>query len=186
VRLPSSMVPTWEKSPDVQMLGIELRLQERNSMTRTPFSTSRVSPSTGSSRGTQASLDVVEALFARKATRAAARAFLEWFRKKGGRCSPTEMSAFADRLASGGMSCRLARQNFYRTVLKRFVDYGLIALVPEYDGERRRIMAAYHAVTQPITTKRPPGPSLIQFAHMIGETWNRSFEDSCVEASIDS
>ena len=85
------------------------------------------------------------------------------------------MSAFADRLASGELGCRLARQNFYRTVLGQFLKYGLIALVPEYDGDRRRIVSSYHAVTQPITKKRPPGPSLIRLAHMIGETWNLHF-----------
>jgi hypothetical protein len=144
-------------------------------MTRTPFGVNRPPKQTGNSEE-RALLDVVEPLFARQGTRAAVGTFLRWFRAKGGRCSPSEMSGFADRLAAGGLGCRLARQNFYRTILKRFVDYGLIALVPEHDSERRRIVAAYHAVTQPITKKRPPGPSLIRLAYLVGEKWNLYFD----------
>jgi hypothetical protein len=60
--------------------------------------------------------------------------------------------------------------------LRKFVEYGLIALVPENDADRRRIVAAYHAVTQPITSKKPPGPSLIRLAYLVGEEWNVYFD----------
>lgn len=56
------------------------------------------------------------------------------------------------------------------------MEYGLIALVPENDADRRRIVAAYHAVTQPITSKKPPGPSLIRLAYLVGEEWNVYFD----------
>ena len=82
--------------------------------------------------------DVAEVLFVRNDTGAAAEVFLKWFRRRNGRCSRAEMSGFADLLASGRLGCKLARQNFYRTILHKFVKYGLVALVPEYDAPRRR------------------------------------------------
>ncbi|MDG6945959.1 MAG: hypothetical protein JRM91_04795 [Nitrososphaerota archaeon] len=116
--------------------------------------------------------DIVEMLFARRDSRDAARTFLRWLREGGGRRTGQEMSRFADELQSGRLGCRLSRVNFYGTVLRRFVELGLVAKDLSYDGERRRAVKAYRVVLQPVGRHRPLAPSLMYLAHVVSERWN--------------
>lgn len=118
--------------------------------------------------------DVVALLFSRKDSRRAARALLAWLKGKGGRCSKEEMSRFAHGLEAGE-PCRFSRTNFYRSVLRRFLDLGLIAELPEYDGRSRKIVKSYRVVYQPIPRHRPMSPSFAYVSHLICEAWNREF-----------
>ena len=119
--------------------------------------------------------DLVDMLFARDDSRSAARAFLSWLREKRGRCTSQEMSRFADELQSGRRGCRLSRVNFYGTVLRRFVDLGLVTKDLSYDSGSRRALKAYRIVVQPVGRHRPISPSLMYLAHVISERWNGEF-----------
>jgi len=117
--------------------------------------------------------DVAELLFQRQDSRRAAGAFLVWVKGKGGRCTAEEMSRFADELQSGRPGCRLSRVNFYGTVLRRFLDLGLVAKDLRYDPKTRRAVKAYRAVIQPVGRHRPLAPSLMYLVHLIGERCRR-------------
>lgn len=119
--------------------------------------------------------DLVDMLFSREDSRKAAGAFVTWLRGKGGRCSKGEMSRFSHDLASGRLGCRLSRTNFYKTVLGRFLDLGLVAEDLVYDAEERRAVNAYRVVVQPVGRHRPLAPSLMYLAHVVSERWNEEF-----------
>jgi hypothetical protein len=119
--------------------------------------------------------DLVDMLFAREDSKGAARAFLRWLRERHGRCTSQEMSRFADELQSGRLGCRLSRVNFYGTVLRRFVDLGLVTKDLTYDSGSRRAVRAYRIVIQPVGRHRPIAPSLMYLAHIISERWNGEF-----------
>ena len=116
--------------------------------------------------------DVVNLLFARSDSRRAARALLEMLRSKGGRCSKMEMSEFAKGLAAGD-PFKFSKTNFYKSILKRFVDLGFIAEAPCYDCASKRVIKSYLIVHQPIPVHRPMGPSFVYFSHLLCEGWNR-------------
>jgi hypothetical protein len=115
--------------------------------------------------------DVVSLLFRRRDSRRAARALLEMLRSKGGRCTAREMSEFARRLAIGD-PCKFSRTNFYRSILKRFVELGFIAELPYYNAVTKRVIKSYTIVHQPIGIRRPMGPSFVYYAHRVSEAWN--------------
>jgi hypothetical protein len=116
--------------------------------------------------------DLVSMLFSREDSRAAARAFVVWLRGKGGRCSKAELSRFTYELDAGRVGARLSRTNFYKTVLGRFLDLGLVAEDLVYDKEALKAVRAYRAVVQPVGSRRPLAPSLMYLAHVISERWN--------------
>jgi hypothetical protein len=117
--------------------------------------------------------DLVSMLFARQDSRLAARAFVSWLKGKNGRCSKSEMNRFSHDLASGRLGVRLSRTNFYKTILARFVDLGLVAEDLVYDPETRKAVKAYHVVVQPVSGRRPMSPSLLYLAHVVSERWNQ-------------
>ena len=118
--------------------------------------------------------DVVYMLFNRRDTRNAARAFLEWLKDNGRRCSKAQMNQFASTLASGNLGCRLSRTNFYKTVLHRLLELGLLGEGLEYDS-KRGTQKVYRAIIQPVGKRRPMAPSLTYLAHIVAEKWNEGF-----------
>jgi len=122
--------------------------------------------------------ELTEMLFARQDSRRAAKAFLGWLKERQSRCTCQEMSRFADELQSGRLGCRLSRMNFYGTVLKRFLDLGLVAKDLTYDSGRRKAIRAYRVVFQPVAKHRPLSPSLMYLAHVVSEMWNEQFAAS--------
>jgi hypothetical protein len=121
--------------------------------------------------------DISTVIFHTRTSREASRAFLTWLREREGRATKKEVSEFADALNKGELGpTRLSRSNFYASVLRTFVRVGLIAVVQEFDPERRRVRQVYHVLTQPIPERRPSGPSLILNAHLVAEIWNKQFE----------
>jgi hypothetical protein len=119
--------------------------------------------------------EVTTVLFHTKTSQEAAKVFLEWFRARAGRASREDVANFADSLESGEFGVSLSRSAFYANVLRSFVRTGLIALLPEFDHGRRRVIKVYRAVIQPIPLRRPPGPSLVYNAHIMSEKWNSQF-----------
>lgn len=117
--------------------------------------------------------DLVSMPFGREDSREAARAFAGWLRGRRGRCSKNDMSRFSYDLASGKTGVKLSRTNFYKTVLARFLDLGLVTEDLVYDREARKAVKAYGAVVQPGSRNRPMAPSLIYLARIIGERWNQ-------------
>ncbi len=90
-------------------------------------------------------------------------------------CSHSEMNQFSKMLASGELSCRLSRTNFYKTVLHRFLDLGLMEERLRYDYSKQKAVKIYGVVYQPINKRRPRNPSLLYIAHMVSEKWNLEF-----------
>ena len=84
------------------------------------------------------------------------------------------MSEFAFGLQTGE-PCKFSRTNFYRGVLRRFIDLGLIVESPEYDDRSRNVIKLYKVVCKPIPQHRPMGPSFFYLAHLVCESWNREF-----------
>jgi hypothetical protein len=125
--------------------------------------------------GDAAESDVVGSLFHTKRSGTAARLFLAWFRQKRGRATKSEVSGFANELASGSLGFRYGRTTFYRDVLRVFVDQGLIGLEPEMDRSSERVIKRYRRIIQPVQKRRPSSPSLIYNAHVLAEKWNRLF-----------
>ena len=119
--------------------------------------------------------DVTSILFNRQDTRSAAGAFLDWLKESGGRCSKAEMNHFSHMLSSGELGCRLSRTNFYKTILHRFLELGLIGEQLEYDHKMGRTEKAYKVIVQPIPGRRPMAPSLTYLAHVVAEKWNKEF-----------
>jgi hypothetical protein len=104
----------------------------------------------------------------------AARALLARLKGKGGKCSKAEMGKFAYGLEAGEV-WRFSRRNFCAGVLRRFLDLGLIAELPEYDRSNRKVVKSYRVVYQPIPRHRPMSPSFAYLSHLICEAWNKAF-----------
>jgi hypothetical protein len=116
--------------------------------------------------------NLVDMLFLREDSRAAARVFLGRLKGRKGRLTKAEMSGFARDLASGRLGVRLSRTNFYRTILSNFMDLGLVAEDLVYDQDAMKVIRAYRAVVQPVSGQKPASPSLIYLAHVIAARWN--------------
>jgi len=101
-----------------------------------------------------------------------------------------ETIEFLDRkireLGSGKVGAKLSRTNFYKTVLGRFLDLGLVAEDPVYDKEARKTVRAYRAVVQPVGSRRPLAPSLMYLAHVISERWNAELQSQGEEPPLQS
>jgi len=115
---------------------------------------------------------LVDMLFSRDDTRAAARAFLERLRGRKGRLTKTEMSEFSQDLASGRLGVKLSRTNFYRTVLSNFTDLGLVMEALDYDPKTMKPVKVYRAVVQPASKQMPPSPSIVFLANVLAGRWN--------------
>ncbi len=108
-------------------------------------------------------------LFFRKDSRRAGDALIEELRRRKKLTEP-EMSQFAHRLDRGELGFRFSRTNFYRKVLRTFVDLGFIgkSLVP---GENNKNIRVYKAIRQPITSHKPT-PSFWSVAYDTCKWWN--------------
>jgi hypothetical protein len=119
--------------------------------------------------------DFAGLLFSREDSRLAARVFISWLKSNNGRCSKEDMSRFSYELAAGIDGARLARTNFYKTILARFIELGLVCEKLVYDPSRRKAVKAYEVIIQPLPSRRPLAPSLLYLAHVISEKWNAEF-----------
>ena len=113
--------------------------------------------------------NIEDIIFRRGESKKAGRALIEWLKGKGGGCTDSEMNQFSKRLAAGEVGCSLGRSNFYKTILRRFTDLGLIVEQPVFDSGRKRVVNMYVAIHQPIGKRKPLGPSLPLIAHLIAE-----------------
>ena len=78
-------------------------------------------------------------LFARADSREAARALVTWLKTKERSCTKSELSGFSRDLASGKLGTKLSRTNFYKGIVARFLDLGLMAEDRDYDPEAKRV-----------------------------------------------
>jgi hypothetical protein len=124
----------------------------------------------------EAGSDLVGVLFHTEREREAARLFLDWFRARHGRATKRIMSDFGHRLESGELGFRYGRTTFYKYILKRFLDAGLIGLQTEYDRASGKVIGVYRRVVQPAPRRRPSGPSLMYNLHPLVK-WNELFEE---------
>jgi len=128
--------------------------------------------------------DVTKIIFRCEKSQKAARAFVNWLRARGGSCSRSELNQFSYVLAAGKQGARLSRTNFYKTVLHRLMDLGLIEIRARYDVKLGRIIKAYGAVHQPLAKRRPPPGCFWRLAYLIAEKWNREFQISPGESEV--
>ena len=110
-------------------------------------------------------------LFFRKDSQRAADALLGELRAKG-RLTEKEMSQFVRKLESGDMGFRFSKNNFYRKVLRTFLNLEFVKKDTVYAGERRKTLEAYLPVLQPIPTRAPSSPSFWAVAYEICLWWN--------------
>lgn len=122
--------------------------------------------------------DLAEGLFHTKRSRAAGRAFLDWFRAKEGRATRSELNAFAVELRGGIGAARLSKGQFYELV-GHLLDNGLVRISPEMDPDRKgRVREVYRHIVQPIPKRRPEAPSLVYNVHLFAEAWNAFFDQA--------
>jgi hypothetical protein len=122
--------------------------------------------------------DIAKIIFRYVKTQRAARAFIGWLHVKGGSCSRSELNRFSHMLNAGKQGVELSRTNFYKTVLHRLMDLGLIEIRARYDAELGRVIKVYGAVYQPIPKRRPPPGCWWRLAYLIALKWNREFQTS--------
>jgi hypothetical protein len=109
---------------------------------------------------------------------------MNWLRAMGGSCSRSELNRFSHELNAGKQGAQLSRTNFYQTVLRRFMDLGLIEIRVCYHSGRDRIIKMYGAVYQPIPKRRPSPGCWWRLAYLIAEKWNREFQMSPGESEV--
>jgi hypothetical protein len=111
-------------------------------------------------------------LFFRKDSSRAGEALLAELRAKGGKLTRKEMGEFVKKLESGKMGFRFSKDNFYKRVLRTFVQLGFIGTSELYDPARRKSVTVYRPIAQPTSGRRPANPSFLYVAYLIGEWWN--------------
>jgi hypothetical protein len=117
-------------------------------------------------------------------TQRAARAFIDWLRVKGGSCSRSELNGFSHMLNAGKQGVELSRTNFYKTVLHRLMDLGLIEIRIRYDVKLGCVIKVYGAVYQPIPKRRPLPRCWWRLAYLIALKWNREFQKAPGESEV--
>lgn len=115
--------------------------------------------------------DICKLLFARRKTQRVCRLFLNWLKKRGGRCTRSELSQFASDLQAGKIAKDFTyqRRSFYRQIRRPLLDLGLINLEPWFGYK-------YVFVRQPIPKRPPDTWSFWRLAWMICKRWNEEFE----------
>ena len=109
--------------------------------------------------------------FFRKDSQKAADALLEELRAKG-RMSEKEMSRFVKKLEAGELGFRFSKNNFYRKVLRTFIEDGFVKKEAVYGGEKGRTVDVYLPVRQPILTHPPDFPSFWSVTYGVCLWWN--------------
>ena len=110
-------------------------------------------------------------LFFRKDSQRAADALLNELRAKG-RLTEKEMSQFVRKLELGDLGFRFSKNNFYRKVLRTFLNLGFVKKDIIYGGEGGKTREAYLPVLQLIPTHAPSSPSFWSVAYDICQWWN--------------
>jgi hypothetical protein len=110
-------------------------------------------------------------LFFRKDSQRAADALLDELRAKG-RLTKKEMSQFAWKLEAGDLGFRFSKVNFYKKVLRTFLDLGFVKIETVYGGEEEKTLEAYLPVLQLIPTRPPSNPSFWFVTYDVCRWWN--------------
>ena len=110
-------------------------------------------------------------LFFRKDSQRAAEALLDELRAKG-RLTEKEMSQFVRKLVSGDFGFRFSKNNFYRNVLRTFLNLGFVRKDTVYGGEEGKTREAYLPIRQPIPTRAPSSPSFWYVTYEACKWWN--------------
>jgi hypothetical protein len=119
--------------------------------------------------------------FSHTKTLKAAKTFIEWLKNRGSYATRGQLSNFTRQLEAGKIlkGFRYRRSSFYRTVLKRLVNLGFIALQQRYDISGHGVVYAYAPVYQIIPRKPPLGSeSFWWHAWHIAKVWNEQFSFS--------
>jgi len=121
--------------------------------------------------------DMYGLFFYHKKTIQAAKIFIEWLKNRG-YVTRSEVSNFTRRLEAGKVytGFKYRRSSFYRTILKRLVALGFIALQQRYDKSKDKVVYAYAPVYQPIPKRPPPSSGSFWWnAWHIAKKWNETF-----------
>ena len=110
-------------------------------------------------------------LFFRKDSERAGEALMNELRAKG-RLTEKEMSEFVRKLESGDLGFRFSKNNFYRNVLRTFLNLGFVKKDTVYGGEGGKTREAYLPVRQPIPTRAPSSPSFWSVTYETCRWWN--------------
>ena len=111
-------------------------------------------------------------LFFRKDSQMAGEALMSELKAKG-RLTEKEMSEFSWKLQRGKLGgARITRDNFYGTVLRRFLGLGFVGKFPEYVASTRKTIQVYRAIIQGLPTRRPENPSFLYIAYETCAWWN--------------
>jgi hypothetical protein len=110
-------------------------------------------------------------LFFHKSSQRAANALLEELRAKG-RLTEKEMSQFAKRLETKELGFKFSKTNFYRKVLKTFLELGFVKKDAVYGGAGGKTMQVYMPIRQPIPTRAPSSPSFWYVTYEVCKWWN--------------
>jgi len=110
-------------------------------------------------------------LFFRKDSERAGEALMNELRAKG-RLTEKEMSEFVRKLESGDLGFRFSKNNFYRNVLRTFLNLGFVRKDTVYGGEGGKTREAYLPVRQPIPTRAPSSPSFWSVTYETCRWWN--------------
>ena len=112
-------------------------------------------------------------LFSRTRTQKGAGEFNVWLKSKQGRVSASELSEYATTHGKW-----IAKVNFYGTILRTYLNLGLVSKQLGVDSTTRKIRPHYFAVMQPISSRAPAKPSVLHWAFQIGRKWNELFFQS--------
>lgn len=112
-------------------------------------------------------------LFFRKDSQRAAGALLDELRAKG-RLAEKEMSLFVRKLEAGDLGFRFSKNNFYKKVLKTFLNLGFVKKDIVYGGEGGKTLEVYLPIRQPIPTRAPSNPSFWSVTYDVCRWWNRT------------
>jgi hypothetical protein len=127
-------------------------------------------------RRLQSSPDPLYVLFARTQSRAAGEKFLKWMQEAPNlQRTAKEVSEFCNALAAGNRGTRLARPNFYSSVLGTLVLMGFMEKNALYDEKLGSAVPAYKIVIQPVTARKPMKGTFLYLAHELALKWNELF-----------
>ena len=102
----------------------------------------------------------------------AGKALIAELQSKGGSLTPKEMAEFVRKLESGAFGFKFSKHNFYRNVLRTFMNMGFIGKAPRLDRATMKTVMVYRPIEQPIPARRPDNPSFWYVAYEICGWWN--------------
>ena len=111
-------------------------------------------------------------LFFRRDSLQAGKALIAELQSRGGSLTPKEMAEFVRKLESGAFGFKFSKHNFYRNVLRTFMNMGFIGKAPRLDRATMKTVMVYRPIEQPIPARRPDSPSFWHVAYEICSWWN--------------